>query len=76
MVKPTYEELTALLQRSHQALENITDLYGCMFPVAVTLVDCENALKAIKEAELKAAEISKRADQYRSSGKKGLRVVH
>jgi hypothetical protein len=67
MTKPTYEELTALLARSHEKLENITDENGCTFHTAIVLVDCENALKSLgalpkraasraakREAELKA----------------------
>lgn len=64
MDKPTYSELIALLQRSHDALEAVTDRVGCSFPVAVVLVDCENGLAAAKAA----APAKKPA--------KGLSLVH
>lgn len=63
MNRPSYQELVDLLKRSHNDLEAVTDRCGCSFPVAMTLVDCENALKAINQAPAKTA-------------KKGLSLVH
>jgi hypothetical protein len=47
----TKNQLVDLLKRSHQALEAITDLYGCDFKTSMILVDSENALNGLTNSD-------------------------